>query len=108
MGDARSGDNAGKHTDAMPGAYRDLEDAAAPEAGQAFLLEVDGEQFSVHVVDDAATGYTNSSYTWLSGPHPGYGFGMGGRPHPSAEDHPRCVRDFLAMVDPDTGFIGDD
>ena len=108
MGDMRSGDDGRKHSAAMPRAYRDPGGTVPPEVREAFVLEVDGEQFSVHLSVDAATGYTDTSYTWLSGPHQGYGFGVGGPPQPSVEDHRRHVREFLAMVDPGTGFIMDD
>jgi hypothetical protein len=43
-----------------------------------FTLEVDGEHFVVRMVVDPATGYTDTGYTWLSGPNEGYGFGIGG------------------------------
>lgn len=73
-----------------------------------FTLEVDGEQFVVRMVVDPATGYTDTAYTWLSGPNEGYGFGAGGPPNPSREEHRQAIREFLAMVDPTTGYIEDD
>lgn len=79
-----------------------------PDRVRTFALEVEGEQFAVRVVVDPATGYTDSGYTWLSGPNEGYGFGAGGPPNPSLEEHRQRVREFLAMVDPTTGFIEDD
>ncbi len=79
-----------------------------PDYFETFALEVDGEQFAVHVVVDPATGYTDTGYTWLSGPNQGYGFGTGGPPNPSPEEHQQRIREFLAMVDPATGYIEDD
>lgn len=79
-----------------------------PAAVRTFALEVEGEQFAVRVEVDPVTGYTDSGYTWLSGPNEGYGFGAGGPPSPSLEEHRQRVREFLAMIDPATGFIEDD
>ena len=56
---------------------------------------------------DPATGYTDTAYTWLSGPNKEYRFGIGGPPNPSLEDHKQAVREFLAMVDPTTGYVRD-
>lgn len=92
----------------MPPVYGDLEDQPHPKAVETFALEVDEEQFAIRVVADPATGYTDASYTWLSGPNEGYGFGSGGRLEPSLEEHRQRIREFLAMVDPITGFIEDD
>ena len=91
--------------DAVPG--------VAPEGhGEAdvpsFTLEVDGEQFAVRMVVDPAAGYADTGYTWLSGPNEGYGFGIGGPPNPSREEHRQRIREFLAMVGPTTGYIEDD
>jgi hypothetical protein len=38
-------------------------------------------------------------------PRSGYGFGGGGPPNPSLEEHRQRIREFLAMVDPTTGYI---
>jgi hypothetical protein len=92
----------------MPGVYRDPEGQLEQDSSGTFALEVDGEQFAVRLVVDAATGYTDTGYTWLSGPHEGYGFGIGGPPNPSLEDHRQRIREFLAMVDPTTGYLEDD
>ncbi len=89
----------------MPESYRDPEDARAPGSTTSFTLVVEGEQFDVRVTVDAETGYTDTGYTWLSGPHPGYGFGVGGRRDPSLEDHRERIREFLATVDPATGYL---
>jgi hypothetical protein len=78
-----------------------------PAPAWTFALDVEGERFAVRVVVDPVTGYTDSGYTWLSGPHEGYGFGVGGPPDPSMEEHRQRVREFLAMIDPATGYLED-
>ncbi len=47
-------------------------------------------------------------YAWVSGPDEGYGFGASGAERPSLAQHRENIHDFLAQVDPATGFIGDD
>ena len=49
-----------------------------------------------------------TAYDWLSGPNKGYGFGSSGTPNRSMEEHRESTRAFLAMIDPNTGYIGDD
>ena len=92
----------------MPNAYRDNVAQPDPVGVGAFALEVDGERFSVRQVVDPATGYTDTGYRWVSGPNKDYGFSIGGPPNPSMEDHRHRVREFLAMVDPTTGYIEED
>jgi len=73
-------------------------EATAP----ATRLECDGEVFEVRRDEHGGT-----SYTWLSGPNPGYGFGMS----PASDDveqHLRNIRGFLTMIDPRTGYIEED
>ncbi len=109
MGGARTrGGDGRQHSAALPRAYPDPEGQPDPHRTKTFALEVDGEQFAVRLVVNAATGYTDTGYTWLSGPNKGYGFAIGGPPNPSLEDHRQRIREFLAMVDPTTGFIEDD
>ena len=67
-------------------------------------LEVDGEAFDVTARRDHPGQY---DYTWTSGPNPGYGFSSAssdGRAATTA-DHEEAIRNFLAQVDPDTGYI---
>jgi hypothetical protein len=66
-------------------------------------IEVDGELFALRRATDGGT-----AYDWLSGPNEGYGFGSSGRPHRSANEHREQIRVFLSMIDPATGYIGDD
>jgi hypothetical protein len=67
-----------------------------------FALDVDGEQFIVRRAEDGGT-----TYDWLSGPNKGYGFASSGAPNRSVEEHQESIRAFLAMIDPNTGYIGD-
>jgi hypothetical protein len=107
-GERTSGGEGRSHSAAMPRMYRDPENQPDPDMST-FALEVDGEQFAVAVVVNPATGYTDTGYTWLSGPNRDYGFGCGGGPpNPSREEHRQRIRNFLAMVDPTTGYIEDD
>jgi hypothetical protein len=68
-----------------------------------FTLEVDGERFAIRRAGDDGT-----VYDWLSGPNTGYGFASGGTPNRSVDEHRESIRTFLAMIDPNTGYIGDD
>lgn len=106
-GERELGGDSGDHSAAMPHMYRDVEGQPDTDSIETITLEVDGERFAVRVVVDPATGYTDTGYTWLSGPNKGYGFGTGGPPNPSLEEHRQRVREFLAMVDPATGYIED-
>jgi hypothetical protein len=49
-----------------------------------------------------------TAYDWLIGPNEGYGFGSSGTPNRPVQEHRDSIRAFLAMIDPDTGYIGDD
>ncbi|MBB4136959.1 hypothetical protein [Gordonia humi] len=87
-------------------------------------IVVDGETFIVRQTDGVWT------YDWVSGPNPNYGFsgrvrgfeyidagagtilpGSGKYVDPAPDtpppDHEEAIRDFLAMIDPETGYIGD-
>ncbi|MBP3949434.1 hypothetical protein [Corynebacterium sp. Marseille-P3884] len=69
------------------------------------LLTVDGEQFRVR-----QSGRFKCHYDWLTGANPGYGFAGGTYP-PSTltdEDHIEAIRDFLADIDPNTGYLSED
>ena len=67
-----------------------------------FTLDVDGERFAIRPAGDGGT-----AYDWLSGPHKGYGFGSSRPPNRPAAEHRESIRAFLGMIDPDTGYIGD-
>lgn len=67
-------------------------------------LTVDGERFRIR-----QTGRTEYCYDWLTGPNPDYGFAGGTYP-PSEltdDDHVEAIRDFLADIDPETGYLSD-
>ena len=66
-------------------------------------LDVDGERFAIRRVGDGGT-----AYDWLSGPNKGYGFGSSAPPNQAMEEHRESIRTFLAMIDPNTGYIGND
>ena len=68
-----------------------------------FTLDVDAERFAIRRAGEGGT-----AYDWLSGPNKGDGFGSSGTPNRSKEEHRESIRVFLAMVDPNTGYIGDD
>ena len=68
-----------------------------------FTVDVYGGRFAIRLAGDGGT-----AYDWLSGPNKGYGFGSSGPPNRSVEEHRESIRAFFAMIDPDTGYIGDD
>jgi len=85
---------------AIPDVYR----GTAGRPGRVlFTLDVDGERFAIGRAGDGGT-----TYDWLSGPNKGYGFASSGTPNRSVEEHREHIRVFLAMIDPNTGYIGDD
>jgi hypothetical protein len=94
----RSPSGDGDGLPAVPAVYRGTEGRPRPVL---FTLDVDGEQFAVRRAGDGGT-----AYDWLSGPNKGYGFGSSGTPNRSVEEHRESIRAFLAMIDPDTGYIG--
>ena len=94
---SQSGD--GDAPPAVPAVYRGTEGRPARVL---FTLDVDGERFAVRRAGDG------TAYDWLSGPNKGYGFASGRTPNRSVEEHRESIRVFLAMIDPDTGYIGED
>jgi hypothetical protein len=92
-----SGDRDG--APAVPAVYRGTEGRPGPVL---FTLDVDGEQFAIRQHGGG------TAYDWLSGPNKGYGFASSGTPNRSMEEHQESIRIFLAMIDPNTGYIGDD
>jgi hypothetical protein len=91
-----SGDGDG--SPAVPAAYRETERGPV-----LFTLDVEGERFAIRRSGDGGT-----HYDWLTGRNKGYGFGSSGSPNRSMEKHRESIRVFLAMIDPHTGYIGDD
>ena len=72
-------------------------------AAAALTLEVDSELFELRPDE-----YGGTSYTWLTGPNDGYGFGSSPTPGWSVEEHTENIRAFLAMINPGTGYIAED
>ncbi len=68
-----------------------------------FTLDVDGEQFAIRQGE-----YGGTDYDWLTGPNKSYGFSSSGTPNRPVEEHRESIRAFLAMIDPDTGYIEDE
>ena len=68
-----------------------------------FTLDVDDERFAIRRAGDGGT-----AYDWLSGLNMGYEFGSSGTPNRPVEEHRQSIRAFLAMIDPNTGYICDD
>ena len=67
-------------------------------------FRVDGEVFAVRRRDVDGT----VLYNWISGPNDGYGFNtFGGSGSYNREQHVESIRDFLAGIDPATGFLGE-
>ena len=74
------------------------------EQGPPTRVEVDGEAFDVVARRDRPGQY---HFAWISGPNPGYGFSAGtsGGREMSNADIEASIRNFLAQVDPETGYI---
>lgn len=68
-------------------------------------VTVDGETFAVRRRDDDGS----THYDWISGPNDGYGFSESGGPElRRPEWHVASIRDFLAGIDPATGYLSDE
>lgn len=91
--------------------YSDDGDPAAPGlapetrhvTAASITLDVDGEVFTL-TPDE----YDGTTYTWVSGPNPGYGFGLSPTTGASLEQHRAHIRAFLAEIDPGTGHLGEE
>jgi hypothetical protein len=83
----------------VPAVYRGTEGRPGPAL---FTLDVDGERFAIRRTGDGGT-----AYDWLSGPNQGYGFASSGSADRPVQEHRESIRVFLAMIDPNTGYIGD-
>lgn len=67
-------------------------------------VEVDGQLFEVQARPDRPGQY---DFAWLSGPNPDYGFSSAssdGSPM-RVSDFEAAIRNFIAQVDPETGYI---
>lgn len=107
---ARVAQRRADHADDFPvdveiaAAYVARFEAPVPEEGP-LLLVLDGEEFAV--TRRRAGVY---DYDWINHRHGGYGFGSAtsDRSPVDGAGHVAGVRDFLAAVDPATGYIEDD
>lgn len=88
--------NAGSET--VPGL---APDSAVKRGRLLYTLDVDGEVFTVRTHDGG------TDYSWVNGPNKDYGFGTSAKNMPE-EAHRANIRNLLEMIDPATGFIGDD
>jgi hypothetical protein len=96
-------DNGDGERRARPEAVPGLRPGSEGTADAASLtFEVDGELFVVRPNE-----FGGADYTWLSGPNPGYGFGVSPTPN-SLYEHMENIRGFLDIVDPTTGYIEDE
>ena len=70
-------------------------------------VEVDGEVFEVVAGEDGNPGAYH--YTWTSGRDPGYGFteARSDRRTPTVSEHEESIREFLAQINPETGYMED-
>lgn len=66
-------------------------------------LEVNGEVFEIRPGEDGGT-----TYSWVSGPNSGYGFGSSGNADLPEAWHRESILNFLGMIDPATGYIAED
>lgn len=84
-------------------AYPGVDPAQVADAElTASRFEVDGEIFALR-----PDGFDGTHYSWISGPNPGYGFSISPTAEGS-EQHRTNIRNFLAMIDPATGYIEDE
>ena len=87
--------------EAAPGLYEGSEGWGGPVM---HTLDVDGELFTVRRGHDGR----GTAYDWVSGPNKDYGFGSSANPDQPVDEHRRSIRNFLAMIDPATGYIAED
>jgi len=79
----------------------------APDAVRGQLLTVGGEQFRVRLRSRRGP-LCEYDYDWLSGPNDGYGFGVSGPFEEGDDEHRARIRQFLAEIDPATGYLRED
>ena len=82
---------------AEPGVFTEPDTSAKASA---LTLDVAGV-----VCEVRADGRGGTECVWSSGPNPGYGFGLSPTPGMSLEEHRENVRNFLAEIDPATGYL---
>ncbi len=75
-------------------------------SGSEQFLTVGRERFRVRLRRRHGPLY-EYDYDWLTGPNDGYGFGVSGPFEHSDDDHKARIRDFLADIDPVTGYLSE-
>lgn len=80
---------------------------ADASVGSDRVLTVAGERFRVRLRPRHGPVY-EYDYTWLTGPNHGYGFAVGGPLAQGVEEQRATIRDFLAKIDPVTGYLRED
>jgi hypothetical protein len=75
---------------------------AEEDAASGVRLSCDGETFELRPEQSGGT-----HYAWISGPNPGYGFTVSPTID-NIEQHQTNIRNFLSMIDPETGYIEED
>lgn len=67
-------------------------------------VEVDGQLFEVRARPDRPGQY---DFAWVAGPNPDYGFSSASSDGSamSVGDFEAAIRNFIAQVDPETGYI---
>lgn len=75
-----------------------------PAGGDGIRVTVDGNVFDIIARPDRTGEY---DYRWASGPNPDYGFSSASSTGRRLEmlDHVNAIRNFLAQIDPNTGYI---
>jgi hypothetical protein len=94
----KDSDDAAVDRSAIPALYPQQQSESVP----VIVLDLDGEVFELRSDESGGT-----SYLWLTGPNPGYGFGSSRTLDYSLDGHRNSIRSFLAQVDPTTGYIED-
>ena len=107
-GERKPGGDDDEHFAAMPRVYRDPKRQPDPDSIRTFTLEVDGEQFAVRLVVGPCDWLHGHGLHVAERPQQGIRVRHRGPPNPSLEEHRQRIREFLAMVDPTTGYIEDD
>lgn len=76
------------------------------DTGRERLLRVEGELFRVRLRSRHGSLF-EYDYDWLTGPNDAYGFGLSGPFEQSDDEHKAHIRNFLAEIDPKTGYLAE-
>ena len=94
------------HSSAQPEKSSDFTDGPYDGETESYsslgAFSVDGETFTVRKRGSDGSHH----YAWVSGPNEGYGFSSSCSDEPvTREMHEAAIRDFLAAIDPETGYL---